>query len=514
MRWRPQLCVWLETALALSPGGCRAEYAATDPGDFTLLAYTGEVTGVEESCLGNSEVQPPTTDDSCTSFFSCSSPPCTCPESCVYTAPVPHVPQYATCDESPILALQGTLVDGSDPALGADSHAYVRAIDCARTISAPEGLQLALTVEALSLGGVGAEGDRLDIHNGANASMPLLRRLEWHSVWSGTIYSSASALHVRFVTEDVDDDSNVAVDGGDRNGFALRWSSAPTYSETPSCAPEKIVPKKWLREPVSAADCAQADLSAEDEEVSRISCETGIAGEGMCEYVPHMAGIVESCTGTATNQVNTPVCSNTASEYYENSQGDRQYGTWSPGSPEDCTAGTANTPPCTCAIGCTYTPPRAERTEACVAVDAAQAGVYGARNGEEFGLSVSLGQPTGGAGSTRGILLAVSGFCPSGTDGTPPALPDVEGCLQLYEQQLVVDSDDRTACASADLSGDALASAASCAAAALPGGNCVYCDRGCRDVFWDGNWGRCWEAMRPRCSHRRSCHMLDRLRIN
>eukprot|EP01043_Picozoa_sp_COSAG02_P049468 COSAG02_NODE_4969_length_4772_cov_2.562166_1_plen_1390_part_00 len=483
MRCRAQPpSVWLAAALALSLGGGRAEYAVTDPGDFTLLAYTGQVLGVEESCLGNSEAQPPTTDYGCVAAFSCNSPPCTCLESCVYTAPVTHVPQYATCDDSAIFALQGTLVDGSDPALGADSHAYVPAIDCARTISVPAGLQLALTVQALSLGGVGAEGDRLDIHDGPNASMPLLRRLEWHSVWSGTIYSSASALHIRFVTEDVEDDSDVAADGGDRNGFALSWSSAPTHSETPSCAPEKIVPKKWLREPVSAADCAQADLSAEDEAASRIACETGVAGEGACEYVPALAGIAESCTGTATNQVNTPVCSNTESEYYVNSQGDRQYGTWSPGSPEDCTAGTANTPPCTCAIGCTYTPPRAERAEACAAVAAAQAGVYEARNGAEFGLSVSLGKPTGGAGSTGGMLLAASGFCPSGTAGTPPALPEVEGCVQLYEQELVIDSDDRTACAAADLTGGTVASAANCAAAALPGGTCVYTAAECSGI--------------------------------
>eukprot|EP01043_Picozoa_sp_COSAG02_P104907 COSAG02_NODE_40912_length_400_cov_0.687708_1_plen_46_part_01 len=46
MRWRPQLCFWLATALSLLPGGCRAEYAATDPGDFTLLTYTGQVVGV------------------------------------------------------------------------------------------------------------------------------------------------------------------------------------------------------------------------------------------------------------------------------------------------------------------------------------------------------------------------------------------------------------------------------------------------------------------------------------
>ena len=32
---------------------------------------------------------------------------------------------------------------------------------------------------------------------------------------------------VRFVTEDVEDAAGVAVAGGDRGGFALRWSTAP-----------------------------------------------------------------------------------------------------------------------------------------------------------------------------------------------------------------------------------------------------------------------------------------------
>ena len=62
--------------------------------------------------------------------------------------------------------LQGTLVDGSDPALGADTHFYEPAIDCARTIRVTEGLRIALMIEAMSLGGVGAEGDRMDIYDG------------------------------------------------------------------------------------------------------------------------------------------------------------------------------------------------------------------------------------------------------------------------------------------------------------------------------------------------------------
>ena len=175
-------------------------------------------------------------------------------------------------------------------------------------------------------------------------------------------------------------------------------------------------------------------------------------------------------------QVNTPVCSNTAAEYAVDSQGERRYGSWAPGRPEHCTAGTGNTPPCTCAIGCTFTPPRAGRQEACVPVAAAQAGVHGARQGEQFGLSVSVGRAADGEGGT---LLAASGFCPSGTDETPPSLSRVEGCLRVYEQALVVNSDDRTACAAADLSGDAAASAADCAAAALPSGSCVYTAEQC-----------------------------------
>ena len=191
--------------------------------------------------------------------------------------------------------------------------------------------------------------------------------------------------------------------------------------------------------------------------------------------MPALAEIPESCTGTATNQVNTPVCSNTAAEYAVDSQGERRYGSWAPGSPDDCTAGTGNTLPCTCAIGCTYTPPRAGRQQGCVPVAAAQAGVHGARQGEQFGSSVSLGRATAGGA----LLLAAHGFCPGGTDATPPSLRRAEGCLQLYEQELVVDSDDRTACAAADLSGDAVASAANCVAAALPGGGCVYTAEQC-----------------------------------
>ena len=35
--------------------GVRCDYAATDPGNFTLLNYTRQVLGVEESCLGSEQ---------------------------------------------------------------------------------------------------------------------------------------------------------------------------------------------------------------------------------------------------------------------------------------------------------------------------------------------------------------------------------------------------------------------------------------------------------------------------
>lgn len=57
--------------------GVWCDYAATDPGNFTLLNYTGQVLGVEESCLGSGQAG--TTDYDCTAVFSCNSPPCDCP---------------------------------------------------------------------------------------------------------------------------------------------------------------------------------------------------------------------------------------------------------------------------------------------------------------------------------------------------------------------------------------------------------------------------------------------------
>jgi hypothetical protein len=232
-RRRGQPPVALGAALALL-GAAAATFAPTDPGDFVLLAYTGQIVGIEESCLGDSDASPPTEDYECAASFSCTNPPCDCPGNCAYTAPVTHVPQYTTCDPSTIYALQvprpvpahltltprprrhfppltpaariasprallaarmrgsvspplaapkrrnrsrrrrrcrcrclqGTLVDGSDPALGADTHFYEPAIDCARTIRVTEGLRIALMIEAMSLGGIGAEGDRMDIYDG------------------------------------------------------------------------------------------------------------------------------------------------------------------------------------------------------------------------------------------------------------------------------------------------------------------------------------------------------------
>ena len=55
---RLSLCASLCLSLcALCGEETDALYAATDPGDFQLLAYTAAVAGVEESCLGASPLR-------------------------------------------------------------------------------------------------------------------------------------------------------------------------------------------------------------------------------------------------------------------------------------------------------------------------------------------------------------------------------------------------------------------------------------------------------------------------
>ena len=259
------------------------------------------------------------------------------------------------------------------------------------------------------------------------------------------VYSASETVFVRFVTDDVLDTSTTADDGGDRGGWSLRWSTAADHAATPPCAPHVLHPPKWQSAPVVASLCATADLSSAVEAESRTACETTIAGAGKCEYVPYVSPVAEACGGTATNQVNTPVCGNGPTDVHAPSG---TYGMWQAGSPEHCVAGTGNSGlPCTCMPGCTYTPPRDEvrppppppptpsaafgtRTqprclavqterlrfarrqvlEACIAVPAAQAGVPEASGGEEFGSAVAVGAPPAGAGA--GALLAVADDCP------------------------------------------------------------------------------------------------------